>query len=250
MEFEGLVLTDALNMSGVRGGAGVASPEVRALEGGCDLLLYPPDLAAGVAALEAAAADSERVAARMRQSLERGERVLAEFPGRNPRDAGEASGAGTVDAAAGAAELAAACVLPVSGPVPAWLSPAAPVRVSTVWDDREEPARPPFGVPFRAALASAGWQVLSPGAADRDVATILLVASTPQAWKGTASLTPVARAAVEGILSGDRVYPVLFGHRRLLDHLGRSGLCAWATEPAMEVAAARRIDELARGGGR
>jgi beta-glucosidase-like glycosyl hydrolase len=250
MGFEGLVLTDALNMSGVRDGAASDSPEVRALEAGCDLLLYPPDLAAGIAACEAAAATSERVAARLGESLDRGARMLERFPGRDRGEAGEASGAGAAAAAASAAEMAAACVLPVSGAVPAWLSPGAPVRVSTVWDDREEPSRLPFGEPFRAALASVGWQLLPPGAADPDVPTILLVASTPQAWKGTASLTPVGRAAVDGILEGDKVYPILFGHPRLFGELGASGLCAWATEPAMEVAAARRLDELAREGPR
>jgi len=138
-------------------------------------------------------------------------------------------------------------VTAVDGGAPAWLVAGGPVRVVTVWDDREEPARPPFGEPFRAALTSAGWRVLPPGAAGEDVPTILLVASTPQAWKGTAALTPVARAALDGILSRERVYPILFGHPRLLDALATPGLCAWATEPGMETAAARRLDEMARG---
>jgi hypothetical protein len=40
---------------------------------------------------------------------------------------------------------------------------------------------------------------------------------------------------------------VLFGHPRLLDDFDAPGLCAWATEPAMEPAAAWRLDDLARG---
>jgi hypothetical protein len=245
MGFEGMVLTDALNMSGVRDGAGSDSAEVRALEAGCDLLLYPPDLASGIAAIDAASEASERVGDRVRAALRRSERTLERFPGRDA-DAGEA-GATRAAPDLDSVDMTAACVLPVGGDVPAWLRPGIPVRVATVWDDREEPGRPPFGEPFRRSLLASGWEVLAPGGAG-EVPVIVLIASTPQAWKGTASFTPTARAALEGILAADRVYPILFGHPRLLGELEAAGLCAWATEPAMEEAAAHRIDRLAREG--
>jgi len=241
MGFEGLVLTDALNMSGVREQAEAVAPEVAALSAGCDLLLYPPALAEAIAAVENAAEASEAVATRLTESLERGERTLARFPAPEVRGV-EASG----DTAETAAEISAACVATVGGKVPEWLSPAEPVRVATIWDDREEPARVPFGVLFREALKALGWSVLAPGPLEPGVPIIILVASTPQAWKGTADLTLTARAAVEGILAGDRAYPVVFGHPRLLEDLRHPGLCAWATEPGMEPAAAQQLDALAR----
>ena len=241
MGFEGLVLTDALNMSGVREQAEAVAPEVAALSAGCDLLLYPPALAEAIAAVEKAADASEAVATRLTESLERGERTLARFPAPEVRGV-EARG----DTAETAAEISAACVATVGGKVPEWLSPSEPVRVATIWDDREEPARVPFGVLFREGLKALGWSVLAPGPVDPGVPIIVLVASTPQAWKGTAELTLTARAAVEGILAGDRAYPVVFGHPRLLEDLRHPGLCAWATEPGMEPAAAQQLDALAR----
>lgn len=242
MGFEGLVLTDALNMSGVRQQAGAAAPEVAALSAGCDLLLYPPDLAEAIAAVEKAADAAEAVAGRLAESLGRGERTLARFP-----TAGRATVAVPDDLAGTALAISTACVTTIGGEVPPWLDPSGPVRVATIWDDREEPARVPFGVLFREALRARGWNVLPPGPAGDEVPIIVLVASTPQAWKGTAALTLTARAALEGILAGGRAYPVVFGHPRLLAELDTPGLCAWATEPAMEPAAAWRLDALVRG---
>jgi len=242
MGFEGLVLTDALNMSGVRKHADAVAPEVAALTAGCDLLLYPPDLAEGIAALERAANGSEAVAARLAESVERGARTLARFP------AADRSKVALPDDLAGTAiAIATACVTTIGGDVPPWLDPSGAVRVATIWDDREEPARAPFGVLFREALRARGWNVLPAGPAGDEVPIIMLVASTPQAWKGTAALTLTARAALEGILAAGRAYPVVFGHPRMLAELDTPGLCAWATEPAMEPAAAWRLDALVRG---
>jgi len=241
MGFEGLVLTDALNMSGVREQADGVAPEVAALSAGCDLLLYPPNLAEAIAALEKAADESEAVVGRLAESLGRGERTLARFSTSGSRGVD-----GTGEIAETAAAIAAACVTTVGGEVPAWLNPSVPVRVATIWDDREEPARVPFGLLFREALKALDWTVLAPGPVEPSTPIIVLMASTPQAWKGTAELTLTTRAVLEGILAGGRAYPVIFGHPRLLAGLEASGLCAWATEPGMEPAAAQQLDALAR----
>ncbi len=241
--FEGLILTDALIMSGARGADATEgereAPEVAALRAGCDLLLYPPDLAAGVSAVERAA-ESELVAERLLQAVERSDRIRARY-GRAASSAGE----GRTTAAFDPAAISAASVTAVGGTLPAWLDPGRPITVATIWDDREDPAREPFGEGFRAALRAAGWNVAAPGSAPQS-ALIVLVASTPQAWKGTAFLTRTGQAALEGALSRERAFPIVFGHPRLLAGVRRPGLCAWATEPGMERAAARRLDELAR----
>lgn len=243
LRFEGLVLTDALNMSGVREGAEVVSPAVAALMAGCDILLYPPDLGRAIAAVDKAADSDDRVRGRVATALERSERVLSVYGSGPSYRRGPPA-----DLAELAAAVSSASVEAFGGGVPPWLDPSLPVRVATVWDDREEPARPPFGMAFRETLRAAGWNVLPPGPAEPGTALVVLVASTPQAWKGTAGLTSTAGAALEGILAGGRAYPVLFGHPRLLPSLGGTGLCAWATEPAMEFAAAHRLDVLARSG--
>jgi hypothetical protein len=36
-------------------------------------------------------------------------------------------------------------------------------------------------------------------------------------------------------------YPVVFGHRRLLESFGDAGMCAWGAEPTMELCAARKL---------
>jgi beta-glucosidase len=240
--FEGLVLTDALNMRGVREGTDIRSPEVAALVAGCDILLYPPDLGRAIAAVDKAADSDDRVRARVALALERSECGLTAYGSNDGNCATPRA-----DLAELAAAVSSASVQAFGGGIPPWLHPSQPVRVATVWDDREDPARPPFGVVFREALRAAGWNVLPPGPPAPGTALLVLVASTPQAWKGTAGLTPTAGAALEGILAGAPSYPVLFGHPRLLSSLGGTGLCAWATEPAMEAAAARRLDALARG---
>ena len=241
MGFQGLVLTDALNMSGARRQEERSAPEVAALAAGCDLLLYPPALAGAIGAVERAAEESEAVAARLSESVQRSERTLARFTN-PPMPVGPIRG----DAASTAAAISEACVTVFGGVPPSWLSPAGPVRVATIWDDREDAARAPFGELFRDALRQAGWNVLPPGPGHPEAPIILLVASTPQAWKGTASLTLTGQAALEGVMAGGRAFPIVFGHPRILAALDRPGLCAWATEPGMEPAAARRLDALVR----
>ena len=238
LRFDGLVLTDALNLSGV-GGTG-ANPAVEALRAGCDLLLYPPDLPSAVRAVETVADRDPGIADRVREALSRGRRVLDRFP---PAPGPPAPESGTDEPSPEA--IAAACVVPVGGPPPEWLTRSASVTVATLWDDREEPARPPFGEGFRATLLDRGWDVAAPGASP-DGPLIVLVASTPQAWKGTAALSPTGEAALAGALARDRSFPIVFGHSRVLEAARRAGLCAWATEPAMEIAAAARLDELVR----
>ncbi len=237
--FAGLVLTDALNMSGVRGRGApeeASDPAVAALASGCDLLLYPPDLPAAIQAVEAAAAESAAVAERLEEAKALSDQLRERFgrPADTPFEPSLAPEA-----------IAVGCTTAIGGDPPGWLSAGAPVTVAAIWDDREEPARGPFGEIFRSELRSAGWTLAPPGSAE-GMPMIVLIASTPQAWKGTAYLTPTGRAVVEGALAHEPTFPIVFGHRRLLEELDRPGLCAWGNEPLMERAAARRLDELVR----
>lgn len=282
MDFGGLIVTDAMNMSGFvdAGGAG-HPPAVRALLAGCDMLLYPENLSETVDALERAARDDERVAERVEQALETGRATRRRFTGlgelalrrgrklarelgreikrelgigdgRAPdaglwldperEEEGEQSGAPDPDALEAAA-ISMLSVQRVDG-LPEWMRAARPIRVIGIWDDREDRRRPRFGARFVQELLGAGWQaaLAEPEDQPERIPTIVLIASTPQAWKGTSGLTPEGVRRVRHALANPSgAYPVVFGHRRLLDQLADAGICAWGTEPILESLAARRL---------
>jgi beta-glucosidase len=260
--FEGLVVTDALNMSGftdaVDGSgpaAGDAAGAVAALLAGCDLLLYPADLEASAAALDRAALGHARTGDRLEESLRRLEATARRIRART--DDPEADGAPSTRSEFERAERIAVSSVDVIGERPWRVRPAIPLRVQTVWDDRPAPDRPQFGSILAAELRERGWTVLDQDddTADEDSpATLLLVASTPQAWKGTSSFTEPGRSRLDSILASfPNAWPIVFGHPRLLVEIRPEGggMCAWGTEPAMERAAAVRLDaEVRRDDGR
>lgn len=256
MGFEGIVVTDALNMSGFTDavdrpgqGAGAAAGPTEALLAGCDLLLYPAVLSDSAAALDRAALDDSRVGDRLEESLDRLEETARRISARGRRRV-ESPGLEARSDPEEAARIAVSSIEFV-GELPWRIRPAIPLRIETVWDDRPAPDREPFGAGFAATLREQGWTVVDDdrrGGA-QESATLLLVASTPQAWKGTGSFTDAGRAALEVILSRrPEAWPVVFGHPRLLAELrpDGAGMCAWATEEAMERAAALRLDAQIR----
>ncbi len=252
MGFEGLVVSDALNMAGFSG-----SSPASALLAGCDLLLYPTDLETAVRGLGAAARRSEALARRLEEATGRSARQLSRFSGPvSDRAAESEAGARKADLD----RLAADCVAEAGAAVRRILDPGRPVEVRGVWDDREEPGRPVWGAAFRAELAEAGWTIRDPASAalpaqtepDADTQRIVLIAATPQAWKGRPGLSEEAAAEVARLLAtvaAGKVYPIMFGHMRTLESIGTGGApgaCAWSAELSAERAAARWLDERAR----
>lgn len=71
MGFAGLVMTDAMIMSGVLGDGDEGTAGVRALDAGCDLLLYPQDLDGVLRALEAGVRTHTLSVRELDRSLER-----------------------------------------------------------------------------------------------------------------------------------------------------------------------------------
>ncbi|MCL7978193.1 MAG: hypothetical protein M8863_12855 [marine benthic group bacterium] len=261
MRFEGIVVTDALNMSGFTDAVdlpgdpdGAAAGAVAALNAGCDLLLYPADLERSARLLDRAAladmSTGDRLEASLRRLEETARRVRpAARAESEPATAESHDGIGPVRVShtAEAASLAFDSIRLV-GERPWRIRPAIPLRIVSIWDDRPEPARAPLGSLFAEELRRHGWTVVDADARISDpesAQTVLLIASTPQAWKGTASLTDVGRRAVEEALDlHPNAWPIVFGHPRLLAELGSEarGMIAWATEEAMELAAAARLD--------
>ena len=269
MGFTGMTVTDAMNMSGfldaaeLEGDEGdgnadpveLVDPAVAALLAGCDLLLYPENLAATIEAIDDASRRDDRVAARLDEAIERAAAVRARFLGGTLRKlasiARERARGDSPDPGAGvsdpdALEAAAISMLSIQrrGRLPGWMRAGRPIRVLAIWDDREMKGRPVFGTRFVEELRAAGWQasLAAPDEQPERIPSIVLVASTPQAWKGTAGLTRAAAARVEhAIANPSGAFPVVFGHRRLLEKLGGTGICAWSTEPALELFAARKL---------
>jgi len=258
--FEGIVVTDALNMSGftdavARPGEAddLAAGAVGALLAGCDMLLYPADLATSAAVLERAAIEDVRTGDRLEESLRRLDNAAGRISARGRGRPARPSPGGRADHEQ--AERIVVSSIKFVGERPWRIRPAIPLRVETVWDDRAAPDRAPFGTVFAATLREQGWSVVNGGDGPNTEATpLLLVASTPQAWKGTASFTNAGRAALDAVrVHSPEAWPVVFGHPRLLAEIRSdgAGMCAWATEEAMERAAALRLDaEVRRTGDR
>ncbi len=72
--FQGLIVTDAMDMRGIGAGYGIETSAVRAVKAGADILLMPPDVPrainAVVAAVQSGEIPEERIAASVRRILE------------------------------------------------------------------------------------------------------------------------------------------------------------------------------------
>lgn len=265
--FGGLVVSDAMIMEGFREGEDAeGTAAVRALFAGCDLLLYPDDLRAAAAAVGRAAHGDPTLAARARVALDRSAVWLKRFApppagleamptageaeARREVLAAEAGGSGR------ALELAVACLRP-RGPVDAIIGRWRPNEsLEMLWlsddlrTDAEGASAP--GTQLAAGLRAAGWRVASPRPleareADESLPTstgqrIVVVRSTPRAWKGRMELSSAALAALRRALrTAEPGLAVVLGHERLLEGLGVAGICAWSSEAVMERAVARWI---------
>jgi beta-glucosidase-like glycosyl hydrolase len=227
MGFDGLVVTDALVMEGALRGIQETEGAVRALRAGCDLLLYPKDVAAVARALGAAAASGaldadrlEEAAMRRREALEHvAEPVLL---GKRDLEAGHELGEGITRGA-----------VQVLRGAPA---PLRRVRIEVVDDDAGGPYRMPPRSAFGEALAESGVELAADGA------LVVLVFCDVKSWKCRAGLSDENRARLAH-LAADAAAVVLFGHpRRLVDVPGTVPvLCAWSGDTGMQRAAAARL---------
>lgn len=246
--FRGPAATDAMNMAGFAEGGeepeGGRAPA--ALRAGCDLLLYPDDLRTAAAELVRASARSGEVRGRIEEAVRRSEEALARLP--DPSRGPPHGTALDLPSPVELDRLAERCVVSV-GPSPAaLLPPGRALAVRVLDDDAGQPSGgaggdgAAFGQAFRKALTAAEIPVSEAGEGGAPRPTVLLVRSTPRAWKGRASLGEEARRAVGTVLGAEApVYPVVFGHRRVLEELDRPGACAWWGRPRAERAAARWI---------
>jgi beta-glucosidase len=229
MGFSGLVVTDALIMQGAQAGEGEG--EVAALRAGCDLLLYPPDAGATVAAIRRASAIEPAIADRCAQSLERYERALAAAtlepnPARQP-EAGVLSGASIAD------RLLARGL--IRGVAPALTGGVALVVVD---DDQGGWYAPGPNDLVGRTLAKEGRFEHHGGR------RVVLAFAEPRAAKGRAGFGSESRARLESLVP-EAALVVLFGHPRLSEEIPGDCpvLIAWHRQPLMQEAVARWISQ-------
>lgn len=223
--FAGLVVTDALIMEGATQGRPEAQAAVAAFAAGCDILLYPRDPAAVVAALEEAARSGRLPPGRADEALARYGEALA-------RAEGAVAAPGRLTPFASAEALADALLARAQwrGAAPR-LRP--PVELVAVDDDLGGPYPPSPSDGVRRALEAAGVP-LGPGGS-----RVVLAFAEPRAWKGRAGFGEEARTALAAAADADLV--VLFAHPRLVAEVPGSGpvLGAWHRQELMQAAAAR-----------
>ncbi len=238
--FPGLVVTDALIMEGVLGG-GEATAVVRALAAGCDLLLYPTDLAACIEAIDAAFERGELSEDRIALSLQR-RRRWADWANAEPSPA-----AVTRDDAIWAEQLSDRVVHRLRGearPI------SEKVEVIIVDDDLGGPYPPPSRQPFIETLGenevSAEVRDTPSGTNGTDV--VIALFGDIRSWKGRPGYSARALDGVGLTLTaardlGQNATIVQFSHPRLAASIPGDApiLCAWGGEAVMQRAAARMM---------
>lgn len=235
LEYDGLVVTDALIMEGaVQGAGGETDVAVAAIAAGCDALLYPKDMAAVATAL---ASEIGRTISEERL-VQSSMRIHAAALRATDTRAGDV-GRGT-DRAWALALGARSCIVVRGSP-----RVAERADIVTVDDDVGGPYPTPGREVFLAALHSAGSVVHEVERPDRDRPAVVAVYADIRAWKGRPGLSARARDALAAALDAQpEATVVLFGHPRLAhDMPGRHVLAAWGGEAVMQSAAALRLRE-------
>jgi beta-glucosidase len=223
--FDGLIVTDAFIMEGAKAGKSEGEAAVASLAAGCDVLLYPGDLAGTLSAINAALNQGTLAAAQVAASLARYERALAAVTAAEARrDPFELTAEAVADRL-----------------LERGLSRGTPdlrggVRLTIVDDD------------------IGGWY--APGPSDIVLRTlgrmgiteehtghrVVLAFAEPRAAKGRGGFGPDSIARLSAVVPGAAL-TVLFAHPRLLEQLPAGGpvLLAWHRQPLMQAAVARWI---------
>ncbi len=244
LEFTGLVVTDALIMEGVLGG-GESEAVIRALEAGCDCLLYPANVVESERAVMKAIDDGRLDANRIHQSIERRRRwarwaALSREMNRPTRDE-----------SGWASHIAEEVIHTIRGKMPRLPQPWNLVIVD---DDLGGPYPPPSREPLMTALRTGGVELVTGDAPQRDNgATVIALFGDIRAWKGRPGYSAAAKETVRRTLqeskTNDRLI-VQFSHPRLASELDVDVpiLCAWGGEAVMQRATARvMLRELVTG---
>lgn len=241
--FGGLIVTDAMIMEGVLGD-GEAKAAVRALRAGCDLLLYPTDLAGVADAIQGALEGGELDAERIRAS---GERRTA-----HARDSwqGKPDVSLLGEDRAWAEQVAERVIHEVRGPVPRRLTA---VDLTIVDDDTGGPYPPPSRETFSSELTACGAQARPAARGSEQATAVIALFGDIRSWKGRPGYSDASLEAVSAAVAGARkreqeTVIVQFSHPRLAASIEADApiVCAWGGESAMQQAAARWLTRGAK----
>jgi beta-glucosidase-like glycosyl hydrolase len=249
MDFDGLVVSDALEMRGVLVEGTEPEIAIRAIAAGCDMLLMPADVPGLARALDRAAQRGELPAERVRDAIERRDRWALwarSGAGREP----------SLDDEMWSRQVADAAVHVVRGAIP---RVGSAVEIVHVDDD----ARGPWPVPSRAHFTGAlraleiEANVIEVRSAGTRVPVLIAAFADAVAGKNhpgfsQASRDRIERAAAIAQEQARESLVVLFSHPRHASQFASAPnvLCAWGGERPMQDAAARVIARASSGGGR
>jgi beta-glucosidase len=242
LRYDGLVVTDALDMEGVLGAAAdEGDAAVRAVAAGCDVLLAVRDPAGTAAALERALASGALDPARAQQSIRR--RLKWAQWASPPNDWRRPTASDGV----WGAQLADRVVHVVRGD-PAPVGEALDVVVvdaASPAPARAGAGRPGPREPLFETLRTAGIDARRVDAFPADARASAAVAyfAADAADPGGDAAVERVRAAARVALDGGRAVTLLhFGHPRTAPDIdGAAVVCAWSGDRAMQQAAARWI---------
>lgn len=228
LEFDGIVMTDALIMQGILED-GAARAMVGPIAAGCDLLLYPPDATAAVSALGAALGNG------LDESTARAacDRIVAAAP--RPRDTRRSIGRSADAQWVRTVAERTIHVVRGSADVPREFD------LLTIDDDLGGPYPPPSRAAFTDALRAAGFDPRSVSEPEGKRALVIAVYADIRAWKGRPGLSASAKRSVaDAIERRNDAVVLLFAHARLArDTPGANVVAAWGGEAVMQSAAAR-----------
>ncbi|HEX8850674.1 MAG TPA: glycoside hydrolase family 3 N-terminal domain-containing protein [Gemmatimonadaceae bacterium] len=240
--FDGLVVTDALDMRALTSHSSETDAAVAALFAGCDLVLKPTDLDATVAALTEAVADGTLDAELLLRSQRR--RLKWAQWAAPPSDWRRAS---TFDVASGN-DLAERVIAPIRGEA----GDLTPTLELFVVDDDHGTIGAPSREHLASALRAAGFGVRDPGPLAAGAVRVVALFGDVLGGKGRAGYADDTIAAVNAAVAdaereGRRALVLQFGHPRLAQRIVADRVVtAWGGERAMQEAAARWLSRRRR----
>jgi hypothetical protein len=225
LEYDGLVVTDALIMDGALVGRRESDAAVEAVKSGVDLLLYPKDPRRVRDALIGAVDSGALTRERIEEALRRYHHAVALASRSTPPVR-----RGPFDSAQALADALLKQGM-VSGDPPPLI---APIDLVVVDDD--------IGGPYPPSPSDYTARALGSELVDRYTggSRVLLVFAEPRAWKGRAGFSQASLDAIAGFGS-DADLIVLFGHPRLVEQIPSDApvLLAWHRQRLMQEAVAR-----------
>ena len=240
IQFNGIIVTDAMIMDGVLQGRGETRACVEALAAGCDLVLYPMALRDVAKAVNEAVASGQLDAQEILASANRRTRWSEWSYARG--DAGRTAASG--DGSKWAEEFAQSCVAEIRGSIG---RVARRIDLILVDDDVGGPYPPPSREPLREALERGGFDarwIERPAKAGLDAAGVVVALfGDIRSWKGRAGYsTQSVQAVARAIESHPDAIVLQFSHPRIASELPATAthiVTAWGGEKTMQQAAAR-----------